>query len=109
MSNEVVAAFTGDTLPVIEMEWLEEDGVTPIDLTGGEVVFRMALPGATVNEAKGVCTLTDPTNGKCEYQFLTGDLITPARQIGEGKYTRSDGKIITAPHFNVNVQKSLPD
>ena len=52
---------------------LEEDGVTPFNLTGATVVLTIASSSVTLTVA---CTVTDAANGKCQYAFTSGDATT---------------------------------
>lgn len=80
---------------------------TVFNLTGATVVFKMALPGATVSKISEECTLVVPANGTCKYTVQAGDLDTLGVYDAELQITIGS-LTITAPLEQIRVRAQLP-
>jgi hypothetical protein len=92
-----VTMVRGDTRPVLEFSVKDTNGVA-INLTGASPRLRIRRKGATAVLVNRVCTLTDPTNGKCQFAWVTGDWTTgvldqPGYYEGELEVTFGDSTI----------------
>lgn len=64
---------------------LQADGVTPYDLTGTEVNFRLwkqSAPGTALIDAAAIID-ADPTTGRVQYAIVAGDFDTPGEYFGQ--------------------------
>jgi len=48
----------------------------PVDLTGGTVRLKFQRVDSDVAKVNGICSLDNPTNGLCSYEFKSTDLNT---------------------------------
>lgn len=88
-----VKLVQNDTRPALEFS-VREDGQA-VDLTGATVKFYMKDSAGSAKLAGAACTITDATNGKCQYVWQAGDLDTAGTFTGEVQVTFSDGRIQT--------------
>ena len=103
----VTTVVKGDTGFILTFTVKDIDG-TVVDLTDGTPVFKMALPGASTNEATGTCTVTDASNGVCTYTAQSGDFDTEGIYEAEIQVTYTSGKVITAKLDNFHIIDDLP-
>lgn len=88
----------GDTLDSLVAVLYEEDGVTPVDLTGKTVTFSMHTElGAEVIEDAEAEVVGDPLEGRVAYHWAEGDTDTPGTFFGRFVVTSSDGRF-SAPN-----------
>ena len=90
----------------LEFTVQEADG-TVFDLTGATVKFKMALPQNAQLKIDGLCTITDPLDGKCKYTIQDGDLDTSGTYVAELEITIG-AKVITVTDIIVKIVKDLP-
>lgn len=70
------------------------DGDFPVSLIGATVYFNIRKGKAA--PIKGLCTIVDPEEGKCEYKFKPGDLDIGGHYRGEVEVFYPDGANITS-------------
>lgn len=92
-----MATFTtkrNDTFPI---KATLEDADGPVDLTGATVKFLMQdLQGNQVVDASA--TITNASQGKVEYNWVSGDVDTAGEFEAEFEVTFSSGKVRTFPN-----------
>lgn len=91
----------GDTLSVIEVQFVGQDGDPP-DISGGSVfmAYRILLgpervPGLLNNRAM---TIVDPVSGRVKYTLESGDLAEGIMRC-EFVITLADGRVATSLEF----------
>jgi len=87
----------GDTRPTLEFTVKNANGVA-INLTGSTPRFRIRRKGTTTVLITRVCTLSDPSNGKCQFAWAAADwnagaLDAPGSYEGELEVTFSDATV----------------
>ncbi len=63
-----------DTLPEFEFQYLEDDEVTPIDITGFTITMKIKRPSPSALLTKTM-TITDAALGKFKVEWTTGDVV----------------------------------
>ena len=100
-----------DTLPYLKIQILDSDG-NPYDLTNCTVEFHMSKTIGGTPKVNANATITDATDGYCEYRWQTGDTDTPGVYYAEFQVTTQNGGIFTVPvknNFFVEVIEDLGD
>ena len=74
-----------------------------IDLTGATIVFTMKVYNSdgttgTVKVSRQSVSITDATNGKCEYRWASADTDTAGNYIVEFEVTPASGGKFTIPN-----------
>lgn len=91
-----------DTAPRVNFT-LKMDGAA-INLSGATVRFKFRKLGSTSNIFNRTCIIADAPNGKCYYDWQSGDLANTGTHVGEVEVTFADGKVQTCRdvlRFNV--------
>ena len=84
------------------------DNDTVIDLTGATVRFKMQNILETTSKVNGVCTLTTPTSGLCEYTMQSTDIDTFGVFDAELEVITNTGtKTDTIPFGRVSILQDL--
>ena len=93
-----MADFTiikGDRLPAFAVVLKNSSGAA-IDLTARTVNFYMKSGSTTKS---GACTITDASNGACEYRWAAGDTTTAAEYNAKFEIVEGDGRVRSAPNY----------
>ena len=92
----------GDTLTTLKSQLFDEDTGIPLDLTGGSAfvrfVFQRPADGAWSVPQDRQMTVTDAAQGKVEYQFQSGELLTGLMRL-EATATLANGRSVTTKRF----------
>jgi uncharacterized protein YaiE (UPF0345 family) len=86
----------GDLLPKIRSTLTYSDG-TAVDLTGGSVVFRMRLRGASTPKVEANATIVTAASGIVEYTWTGTDTNAAGEYEAEWVVTLS-GSTFTVPN-----------
>jgi hypothetical protein len=98
----------GDTYPFLKGTLSDADGV--VNLTGAAVRVILKTKGTTPTVlVNGVCTITNPTGGQVEYEWLTPDTADVNTLDGEFEVTWGDGEITTFPNEGYFEVAVVPD
>ena len=103
-----IRVVQGDTRPNLEFTVLV-DGVAQ-DLTDTTVRFKIRKFGETINinDAANTCTITEATNGICEYPWRDDDLEDAGDYEGELEITFGDDTVQTQfPKYLIKVRPQL--
>lgn len=71
----------GEVPPPFTYQFLESDGVTPVNITGFTVKFNLGLTAATGTARNG--SVTDGPNGKATYAWVEGDIPTAGDYVAQ--------------------------
>ena len=103
-----ITAYEGDKGYDLQFTASDENG-DPLNLTGGTIKFKMALPTSSTLKVDGVCVLVSPTAGTFAYTMTAADLDTSGDYNAEVEITLDSGaKVITIGDIDVDVKKDLP-
>jgi len=85
----------GDRRPYVPVQFFQPDGVTPLDVSGADVInFVCRVKGAAEDDPpiiKSPITLLDPLLGDGEYRWAVGDTDTPGQYEYEFEITWTAG------------------
>lgn len=91
-----------DTLTKVTSQLVDQDTGEPLNLSGGSALlrfkFRRPGDGAWSAPTDRNLTVTDATNGRVEYQFLTGELLAGVMRL-EASASLATGKSITTKRY----------
>ena len=104
-----VTLTRGDKGFDINLQILQSDGKTPVDISTATVKFKMMAEGGSTNKIDEECTITDGPNAKCKYTVVNGDLDTVAAYEAELEVTFTADKILTASLDTIQVEEDLPE
>jgi hypothetical protein len=102
-----------DTLPKIQYQL--QDSVGNINLTGATVLFIMSLTKGGTPKVAAAATITAPTTGMVEYQWLAADTDTPNDPDDEADVYLAEwqvtigGQVITVPNDGYITVRIIPD
>ena len=92
-----VKLVENDTAEALDVEF------QGVDITGYECVLHIGYPSCALRKT---AILTDPTNGKFQFQFDYGDLRYGS-YAGEIRITDTTGKELTIGDFTFDIQKRI--
>ena len=98
MLNDTFHIGQGDTQDPLRATIYQEDGVTPVDLTGATVTFSMKTDLGAELVAAGVAVVENPpTAGVVRYDWQTGDTDVAGEHVARFKVTVPAG-VFSAPN-----------
>ena len=86
-----------DRLPSIVATLRDGTGAI-VDLTGATVVFHMATTPGAAPKVNAICTVSAPTTGVAQYDWLAADTDTAGDYVAEFQVTFASGKPATFPN-----------
>lgn len=101
----------GDTR-LINIKFVQSDGVTPIDITGGKVYFTVNASNSPTDDTsiafqKLVTSHTNPTQGQTQVKIVTGDTqnIAPGVYYYDVELVDSSGNVtsLKQDEFDINA------
>ena len=90
-----------DTLPSIKVQVKHGTvgSMAALDLTGYTATFDLINDAGTKVVDGAAATITDPTNGKVQYDWASGDTATAGTYNAQFNLTRTaDSKVMTVPN-----------
>lgn len=81
----------------------------PLNTATG-IKFHMTDPGSGIVKVDATATITDPANGRVEYQWGLGDTDTPGKYNGEFQITWNDATITSFPndgYIKIHITKEI--
>ncbi len=92
----IIQMVQNDTAPSYQFPLLQSDGVTPVDLTGSTVRFRIKDPDSnaeTNTDANNTMSVIGlPTAGLVQYSWNVGDLPLAKTYLADVRITYGSGK-----------------
>jgi len=74
-----------DTAPILQVQLVEDDGVTPVSITTAvQVVFNMRTVAGVVLVNRGICTIVNAATGIVEYPWAVGDTAVNSGPVADG-------------------------
>jgi len=103
-----ITVVEGDFGYKLEIQIVEADGVTPVDLsTAEEVRFRAQYKDETTLQFDRACSIIDPTNGIVHFLVEEGDFDRDGELVAEVRVRYYDREV-TAPGIIIRVRPRLP-
>jgi len=102
-----ITVVEGDYGYKLEIQIVEADGVTPVDLSTAEsVYFRAQYKDETTLQFDRICVIYDAANGIVHFTVREGDFDKVGELIAEVRINFFD-KVITAPGIIIRVRPRL--
>lgn len=108
MTESTFCFVQGNTRPFFAVQLLRQNDHSPVDISGATITFYFRHVDSKAPQVNGsLCNITDATNGKVEYRWVTGDLATPGLFIAEIRITFADSTIQSVIIEDVRVLEKL--
>jgi len=101
----MLSFYEGDT-PTFEVQFFQEDGVTPIDLSAATVYFYMVDSDGNVKVNRAM-TIYDATKGIVRITLTTGETNWSGTGRAEFEARYTDGTILTLAQVPVEAKKQM--
>ena len=97
-----------DTSPALAAQLLD-GSQNIIDLTGASVRFHMKIAGGTTVAVDNAAVVTNGSEGRVQYEWVTGDTTTAANYQGEFEVTYQNGTVESFPNSGYIVIRVIPE
>jgi len=97
-----------DTSPSLGAQLLD-GSKQAIDLSNATVRFYMKIAGGSTIAVDGPAVVTNGTEGRVSYEWVTGDTQTAANYQGEFEVTYQNGTVETFPNNGYITVRVLPE